>query len=303
MATDSAKLDVIRLLAAKVETTTGTAIAVTGTDATYIIMNPQMTPDQPLNEREAMAGKGQLQGSAGAQSGKLTFEVELSGSGSSGGVPDWATVFLPACDFTNSAGTFARTNNVTTLTMVLYEDGLKRTLSGAKGTFKLTLVSGKPGRLAFEFTGRYEDEADAAILSPTFPTVLAPVFKGATCTIGGYTPKISTFEFDAGNTVIMREDATDATGYHAAAIPQHKATFTLDPETDSIANRDWFTKYKGSSEEAVNVVVGATANNTITLAATKAQTTKSPRGSRNGLMTNQIAGQFNGTTDFSIAFS
>lgn len=301
MATDSAKIDVIRLLAAKVETTTGTPIAVTGTDATYIIMNPQMGADQPNNEREAMAGKGQLASTAGPQSGTFTFEVELTGSGASGAVPDWATTFLPACDMTNTAGTFAFTNNVTTLTMVLYEDGLRRSISGAKGNFKIVAGNKKPARVQFEFKGIYQAVTDASILAPTFPTVLAPttyVF-----TVGSFSPICSQVEIDAGNNVVMREDINGSLGYHAAAITQRKSTGTLDPEATAIATRDWAVKYTGSTEEAFSLAVGSTANNTITIAATAAQTMKAGRGSRNGITTDAISLQFNSTTPFSIAFT
>ncbi len=306
MATDAPKITPIMCIAAKVETTTGVAIAVTGTDASLIVFNFSMTPDEPVNERQAMAGKGQLASVPGAQGGKCSFEVELTGNGASG-LPPWASIFLPACDWENTAGTFSPVNGLVTLTIVAYEDGLRRQLTGCRGDFTITAVNGQPGRVKFDFTGKYIDTAvtDVAILAPTFPTVLAPIFAGGTCTLGAFTPTLSKIMLTAGNNVILREDATNAdkSGYKAAAIPNRKPTGSMDPESVAVATRDWRGILMAKTEETLSLIIGASANNIITIASTKVQTIKTPRGERNGLMTDEIGLQINSTSPFTIAFS
>lgn len=303
MATSRPKLSRLRALTAKVETTSGTVIAVTGSDGQFNVLNPVMTPDDPQNEREIQAGLGVLASTPGAQGGTLTFSLEAYGNGATG-VPAWASTFLPACDWENTAGTFAATTGLTTLTFVLYEDGVTRTLFGARGNFKIRMQNGKPWMFDFEFKGKYGTDADVAIVAPTFPTVIPPVWYGATCSIAGsFTPTLSTVEIDPANEVVLREDATDATGYRSAAIVGRKPTGTMDPESVSVATRAWRTKISASTEESLSITVGSSSNNTITLAATKFQTVKSSRGNRNNLLTDTINFQLNSSSPFTLAFS
>jgi hypothetical protein len=303
MAVDTPKLDRVKLLAAKIETTTGTAESLTASDATFIILNPVMTPDDPMNEREYPADLGQLASVPGGRSAKCTFDVELMGSGATG-VPAWASTFLPACNWSEDTGTFGYTRSGTTLTIALYEDGLKRTMSGCRGTFKISLKSGEPAKVSFEFTGKYNAVSDTSILSPTFPTTIPPIFAGSTVSIGGsFTPVLSTFDIDIANEVVLREDATDASAYKGAAIVAMKPTGTLDPETKSAATRDWHDKLLNATEESLSIVIGSASNNTITIASTKMQAMKAGRGNRNKLLTDAVSVQFNGDSPLTIAFS
>lgn len=303
MAVDTPKLDRVKLLAAKIETTTGTAEALTATEATFIVLNPVMTPDDPMNERELPADLGQLASVPGGRSGKCTFDVELMGNGASG-LPAWATTFLPACNWDVTGSTYAYSRSGTTLTIALYEDGLMRTLSGARGTFKIALKSGEPGKVSFEFTGKYEAISDTSILSPTFPTTIPPIFAGATVSIGGsFTPVLSSFEIDIANEVVMREDATDDSAYLSAAIVAMKPTGTLDPETKTASTRDWHDHVIDATEESLSIVIGSSSHNTITLASSKMQAIKAGRGNRNKLLTDAVSVQFNGAAPLTIAFS
>lgn len=302
MAVDNPKLAQVRLLAAKVETTTGTAIALSGTDATLIVFDPVMEPDSPMNEREVQADLGQLTGTAGAQGGTCTFEVELTGAGAAG-VPAWASTFLPACNWANTTGTFAYARSNVTLTIALYEDGLVRTLAGARGTFTITGESGKPARVRFEFKGKYKAVLDASILAPTFPTVIAPICAASTITIGGYSPVISKWMVAANNEVILREDETDATAYRAAAIVQMKPNGSIDPESTSIATRDWLSKYVANTLESFSVAIGSVANNIVTIASSTMQTTKAGRDTRNKLIREAISLGFMSSNPFTIVFS
>ncbi len=303
MSTIGSKISKICLLAGKAETTTGAVESVTSDDAGLIVRNPQMQRTEETNDRELPAALGQDKSEPGGDQGTLTFQTELAGSGSDESpVPAWASLLLPPCNYTESSGVFAYTRGEVTNTFVLYEDGLKKTLFGSRGTFKITAEKGKPAVIDWTFTGKYTDEADASILTPTFPTVLAPVCKGLTLTIGSFTPRASKVEIDAGNQVILREDLTDATAYFAAAIVDTKPTGTMDPETVAVSSRSWATLRSNSTEEAFSMLIGSVAGNKITIASSTCQTRTNTRGSRNGLMINNIGLQFNGATPLSITF-
>jgi hypothetical protein len=229
--------------------------------------------------------------------------VDLTGNGASG-LPAWATTFLPICGWTATGSTYAAVKTTgTTATIELYEDGLKRQMVGCRGTFRLRYTAGKGARVAFDIQGCFTGETDVAILAPTFPTVIPPVWKSGTCTINSVAQKLSTLEIDAGNDVIMREDPAASTGYRAAEIVGRKPTITLDPEAVTVATQGWRTARDAGTEWALSVILGSAANNIITVASSKFQARQVGRGSRNGLSTHAITGQLNSATPFSIALT
>lgn len=288
MATSKPMIDQIRVMAAKLETTNGTVVSLTSAEGVFNVFNARIEPDDNENVREAQGRQGTITSQPGSPTGRCTFEVEAVGKGSSG-QPDWAQVFLPCCNYGQSSGVFTYANGVETCTISLWEDGKRRTLYGCRGTFKLTKRQGSAARFAFEFIGKYVEPADEALLTPTFPTVLAPV-DDVTVTLGSYTPILSEFEFDAGNVLVMREDlsASDNTGLRSAAITNSTPMFTMDPEDTVTGTQDWRALQLASTEAVLTAGLGSSANNIITLTSQKAQVTKSPKGNRNGIVTRSI---------------
>lgn len=298
MALDRAKYDRIRLLAAKLETTTGVPVSVTAADATMKTFNPVMTPDDNQNDREAQADKGTDKSEPGLRTGTCTFETEVIGGTAE---PKWASILLPACDWIATDGVYYAGNGTDTVTLVYYVDGLKKTLYGAKGTGRLTFPTGGIPRIAWTFTGKYDEVADASILDPTYETALAPAFQGGTGTItlGSFEPKTSLVEIDMGNQVVYRETANDphtgSAGVYAAAIPSRAPTMTMDPEAVAVATQDWGTIRTAKTESVLTINLGtAAASNRVTIMSDRVQIRHKPHGSRNGILTNQITAQLNG---------
>jgi hypothetical protein len=296
-----------RTLLAKAETTTGTAVALAGTDGVFIAY----CDDNPIEEifnmeqRPKMGSGHQHPAVPGAQMNRITFEIELAGNGASG-LPAWASTFLPACNFVLATATYTQTipvDPLNTLTIGLWENGRIRKLSGAMGDLTITGRAGHVCRVRFVFTGKPEaDEDDVANPNPTFPTVLPPRFANASAvTLGSFSPKISSFEIRAGNDVQMREDATQSCGYRSALIPDALPTCSLDPEAVQTDDRDIRTLINASTEEALSIVIGSTANDTITIAAAAAQMMERKTGARNKMITDPIELQLNQL--MSIAFS
>lgn len=301
MAIDTARIGRIKAIAAKLETTTGTAESLTATEADFRVYDPQLTENIGIVPREMQTALGNEAAIASTKTGTVTFYMYAHGKGSAG-VPEWASTFLQACGFddTVTAGTYIATNNGKTATIAVYEDGVKRTLVGAAGTFTVTGTAGNPLRFDFTFTGKLGAEEAEAMPSPTYPTVIPPLWTGGV-TFGSYTPKLSTLTIDAGNGVILREHAGDATGYFAASITSRNSTGSCDPE--SVSGRNWRTQIDAGTEEAMSMVCGGTANNIITIASAKVQPIRRARGNRNDLMTDQVDLQFNGSSPFTIAFT
>jgi len=303
MATNRAKLTRRSFLGFAVETTTGTAATVAAADAVTKCSNVELTPEIEMEEREGIGYGGSDIQVVGGRRGTCSFEVALQGNGASG-LAQWASRLLPACGWKATGSTYAwDLTDETTVTLTKWEDGYKRTLFGARGTFEIILAAGKFGRVRFNFTGKYAAEVDDTLVSPTLVSTLPPVCSAGTATFAAAAVKFQQLTINAGVNVQMREDTTDATAYHAAAITSCAPTFNINPEMALLATRAWYTALVTPTTEAMNIVIGSAANNTITIAGAAAQYTRKGRGDNNGVATELLDGVFTGSSPFTIAFS
>jgi hypothetical protein len=307
-----------RVLAAKQEVTAGTQIALSsGTDGIINAYDVQIDADIPYNERRSTGGFGRLAGVVGTYGGSLKFKVEAYGSGSAGTAPAWANVLLPSCGMTSSAGTFTPVSAWTaqkTATLAVLEDGLKKVLYGAMGTWTFHGEDGKPAYFEFDYKGIWAPPVDAAMFTPQFTTVIPPRFAGATLTIGGYTPTASKLTIAYGNTVALREDVTQVSGFISAIITDRKVTGSLDPETtavssqtgDETATYDAFGIWIAGTTAALTNTIGASGTG-FTISAAQLQYSGIKEGDRNGKVISDldfVATQNSTTVDseLSIAF-
>lgn len=301
MALTRAKYARIRLLAAALETTTGVPVSLDATNATMKVFGPRMIPDDNQNDRELSASKGTEKSEPGMKTATLTFRTEVTGGATE---PKWATVLLPACEWVKTSTTYYASNGTDTATFALYEDGLKKTLYGAKGTGIMHFPTGQIPYVDWTFTGKYADEADASILAPTFETALAPAFQGGsnTVTLGSFQPHCSEVTIDMGNQVVYRETPndphTDSTGVYAAAVPGRSPTATLDPEATAIATQDWGTIRAAKTESVLTINIGTVAaSNRVTIKSDRFQVRQRPGDERNGLLITRLSGQLNGASN------
>lgn len=293
----------LSVLLAKTEGTKGTAETPTGSDGAFNVFDMDLTPNIETVDRPQQGSADYLPHSHGPRLGTCTFRLQLHGLGASGAVPAWATTFLPACGWINTAGTFTRSLAVAdqkTLTFRLYRNGMYQLLTGAAGTFTITARNGAPSDINFTFTGKYGVEADGSNPTPTFPTVMPP--RGmTTATLAAAAVKFSTLTLDAGGVVSPIADPTDTTGIQYAAITDYDSQATFDPEAKLVATRPDFNNFINSTEQQIIATVNGGANNTITLTAPKFQIASLPFGTRDNILTRQLAGRCN--NGFTIAFS
>lgn len=301
----------VRVFAAKIETTVGTAIALSGTDGAMNVFDATMTPNIDNETRQGQGGFSHLPAIPGLRQGTCTFKTELSGDGA-GGVPLWASTFLPACGWVNSTGTFSPKSefpgsNVKTLTIGLYENGLYKQLVGAMGTFQVTFPAGQLPMIEWTFTGIYSTPTDVAIIAPTYPTTLPFRFYAETLTLGSFSPILQQVTLDAGNQVIARPDAGPVSGIRSALITDRLVTGTMNPEAVLVASTDHVTKWLASTEEALTIELD-NGTDRITFAAPKCQRTNVSEGDRDGNQTDEIEFQCNrsasaGNDELTIAFA
>lgn len=285
-----------RVLAAKVETTVGTAESLTASEGVFNVFNPVINPTIEFTERQGQGGFGQMPGTLGARGGTITFTVEVS-SGTS--VPSWASVFLPACGFVEDTGVFEPVTappgtaaGVKTLTIGLYEDGRVKKLRGCMGNAVFTFPAGRIATVEFTFTGIWVAPIDATLLAPTYPAPASLRFADAGLTIGSWNPKVEQMTLDLGNEVFLREDANDESGYASAVITGRVPKGTLNPEAQLIATKNVHGEWLSLTEQALALTLGD-GDNQLAIAAPKLQFRNVQDGDRNNLLIDDLEYQLN----------
>ena len=251
-------------MAAVAETTTGTAAALAAANGAMNVLNHELDEDSPFNDRPGQSALSHLQPVIGEQGGHANFAVEIANDVT----PYWATTLLPGCGMVAASGVYSPlTGQQTTLTIGLYNDGRLKQIAGAQGSWVAKLVDGKIGMMEFKFLGKWVAPTSVALIAPTYPTALPPKCTGLTCTIGGTSYKLSEIEIDYQNTVTLRRDITDPTGYHAAFIVDRKVLIKVDPEALPLSTQDWYNIRAANTSLAFSATVGSGAGHQVTFAA------------------------------------
>jgi hypothetical protein len=301
-----------RVLAAKIETTVGTAISLTGSDASFNAYDIMIQPEIEVEEREGQGGFGMLSSVVGGYKGKATFKIDAGWDGTST-EPAWADTFLSGCGLVKTGQVFtprseAPGSNVKTLTIGAYCDGVFKSICGAAGTFKLVCPTGRMAYFEFEFQGIWVPPTDVAILSPTYPTALPLRYATSTTTFISTALCVENLTLDCGNEITMRECASTVSGYHSAIITSRNPKVTGNPEAKLIATRDPNGQFLAMTEGALTWGLDGPTTAVLTIAAPKAQLISVQEADRNNLVTDDLEWQLNrnGSTadeEFSMTFT
>ena len=87
------------VLAAKLESTIGTAESLAAADADYNVYDIEIDPEADEQARASQGSASKLPTTIGARMVNISFKVEMHGSGTVDTDPEWASVFLPALGF------------------------------------------------------------------------------------------------------------------------------------------------------------------------------------------------------------
>lgn len=282
------------VLAAKVETTEGTAIALAGADANNLIMDPKFDADVPMFARkfidQSLSPHKQI---ATTRGGAIGFKCEVKGSGTAGVAPAFGKL-LRACGFgetvvADTSVTYAPKSaiaDVPTLTLATYRDGVRKAIKGARGNVKYSAKSGEPGVLEFEFIGVYDAVTDASILTPSgIETTIPPPLLSAAFSIASFAAFVSQIAFDMANVLERRGDINTASGFISTLLTGREPKGSFDPEDELVATHDFYGRWLANTTGALTWKHGATAGNIATFTAPAVQYTKIAEGDRNGIAT------------------
>lgn len=304
-----------RIIAAKIESVPGVAEALVAADAAFNASNVTIQANIPFTGREGQGGFSPLPGIMAARSGTVTFDIEVATNGSAGN-PGWATTFLPACGVVNTATTLWSPRSLPpggagspkTITIAVYEDGVRKTLRGCMGNMTLRATDGQPIMASFTFMGIWDTPTDLALLAPTYPSVRPIRFFDAAITLAAVAlPPMQEFTLDLGNDVQLREDAANASGYRHAIITNRTTVGTINPEETLVATRNEYADLLAATTGAFSLGLGPP-DNAIIISVPVWQRTNVQESDRNGIQVHTINWQANrnlsaGDDDFVLEFT
>jgi len=286
-----------RLVAAKIETTPGTKETLAAADAAFNCYDIAVQSETELESREGQGSFGMRASVPGGYRGRITFKHDCSWDGTAT-EPSWADTFLPACGWVKSGQVFTpRTespgSNVKTLTIGTYIDGVLKLLRGCVGTFKLNCLTGKAAVGEFDFIGIWDTPIDTSLLTPTYPVASSLRFATSTTTWNSVDLAVESFVLDSGNTMILREDPKDVSGFRAGLITNRVVKVTGNPEARLVASSPVYSKLLDMSEHSLTWSLDGPTNSVITITAPKAQIQSISEGEREGMVVDDIEWQCN----------
>lgn len=272
-------------IVAKIETTEGTPIALAAADAALRATNIRVTPRASYAERaHASAFLGYRPSVTEGEMGEISFDFELSGSGTAGTAPSasailrcagWSETVVAVTSVTyagiSEMGTGA--TQIPSMTIAAMFDGLEYRLAGARvSSFEWGAEAGKRILVSVTVMGKWSTHATTALWTGiTYQSTPPLLFKAATFTLNGVAAKCMGFKFNMGIAAEMREDGTDATGYSSCAIVDRKPTATFNVEAPPVSEINYFALAQAATQFAFAAVFGATAGNILTVSAPKVQ--------------------------------
>lgn len=272
-------------VACKIESTEGTEVFGSGTAPAgadiFLAFNPKFTPAVDMNKRiPARSTLSPFSSLPGNRSAKMSFDVEMVGgdagssigSSNSGGNVGLASALI-ACGVQQTlvvatSATYKPYSVVsliaplsnTSVSLAMMLDGKMYKLWGARGNAKLTLETGKPGMISFEFTGADWSEEDESLVSASieYNSNTPPVFQDVTLTIGAYAAILSKVVIDLGNKVTLRKSVKASSGNLSAIITGREPTLSFDPENVLVATKDFMGEWKAGTVAAAAASWGST---------------------------------------------
>ncbi|HHT9137384.1 MAG TPA: phage tail tube protein [Candidatus Wunengus sp. YC60] len=199
---------------------------------------------------------------------KITFTTEAKGSGTAGTAPEIGPLFQ-ACNFTETVipvtsvmyGLNSKNTDGKSVTIYFYQHDILHKIKGCRGKVSLDLKAGEYGKFKWEFTGLPATPVDSSIVTGIYNATLPPVLKSGGFSIDSYAGVIDTFKLSIDNKVSKRPSANAPAGILEYFISGRKVSGEIDPETPTLATKDFWAKWENSDQMDMQISLGATAGN------------------------------------------
>jgi len=288
------------IVTAKIEATAGTDALPTGAANAVLVSDVTITPLDAQSIDRALirgyfGGSEQLVGSASV---KLSYSVELAGSGTAATPPAWGQLLQGCAAAEGSLTSPARveytpaSTGLKTLTQYYYDDGLVHKLLASMGNCTLSAKVGERPMLRFEWTGLNGGRVVTANPTGTFTPWKKPVAMtranvidinlGATYAAGALTGgtvfNSTGLELNFGNTVnfsaMLSTELVD--------ISDRQSTATVEMELTAAQEAALMDKVEANETQSLGFIIGTATGNKVLVFAPAVQLTNPRKSELNG---------------------
>ena len=288
------------IVTAKVQTTAGADAAPTGAANAVLMSEGSITPlDAQAIDRSLIRGYfGGSEQLVGPASVKLTYAVELAGSGVAGTAPAWGQLLQGCAVAEGMLTTPARveytpvSTSLKMLTQYYYDDGALHKLLDSMGNCTLSAKVGERPMLRFEWTGLDGGIAVAPNATGVFTPWKKPVALtkanviditlggtyAAGALSGGTVYNSTGLELNFGNVVNFSAMLSTET----VDISDRQSTATIELELTAAQEVAMMASVKANETQALGFTIGTAAGNKVLVFAPAAQLTNPRKSELNG---------------------
>ena len=278
------------LIAAAIETVSGTEETLAGSDA-LLVKEPSISPfeaESVSRDIASMVLGNDIQYNVAPYS-QVEFTCELAGSGDAVTPPAFGKL-LRACAHAEVIGVdrveyVPIWENFETITLHFWQNDNLHKLVGAMGTMSLQLNAKGMPTIKFRFIGQYNDPVKAPQLTPDYLAWKKPVpvteATTPTFTLLGYSAPADSFEFDQAG------DPKHINKINAEYIDilDMKPTSKTSIDSPDLSVKNFFVEALNNQTGAIQLVHGTTAGNIFQFDASDVQPMKPAYGDSDGTTT------------------
>lgn len=160
-------------------------------------------------------------------------------------------------------------DTVNAVSLNVYRDGKIVSVKGARGTCSIPFVFGDRAVMQFTFQGVLHAKADGALITPAVEQSIPPQWinidmafsDGTLDAVDATDFQISTATLDLGNSVVIRENAQNASGYSFAIIDDRSPTLSVNPDQLDNSDFDFADAYIEGTAIHGDFTLGSTSGN------------------------------------------
>lgn len=287
------------LVAMALEATYGQDATPTGASGAILISDASVTPLDAQNiDRDLIRGAfGASEQLVGPASVKVSYSVELAGSGTAGTAPAWGKLLQACCCAEGLLSTPARveytpvSTGLKSSTQYYYDDGALHKMLGAMGDFTLSAKIGERPLLKFDWTA-LDGGMSAATDTGTYTAWKKPVAVtkaniiditlGATYSAGALTGGVlyssTGLEMKAGNQV----NFTPLGGTESVDIVDRESTGSIELDLTAAQETAMMALVKANTAQSLAITIGLASGSKVMFFAPNVQFLAPKKVDKNG---------------------
>ena len=171
-------------------------------------------------------------------------------------------------DVSSTSNTYApdsTLNDADSLTIGVYIDGSLHRITGARGTFSISLQTSEIPLINFSFIGIYEDPTATALITPNYAGQIAPIAANSGNTtnfqLHSYAGSLMSFNYDHNNALYYSELIS---GSKSTRITDRKPSGNLTMESVALGTKNYYPIVNSSATGNLTWQHGQTSGNKIT---------------------------------------